>query len=469
MDGAVGDVVAAVDALSGGAANRTLIVFTSDNGPWLKQKLQGGSAGLLRGGKFNTWEGGIRVPGIARWRGVIAPGRTSYARVAAYDLFATVLSLGLGGAANASAATRARGQYDGVVDGVDLAPLLRGDVDDEGRALAPGGAALGALGERCLFHYQGVDVAGFGPGLWAVRCGSYKMHFASLSDKYFDATDGPCCVPGATPFCMREHDPPLLYHIDYDPSEAHPIASDTDEYARARARVTRAVDEHRKTLTAVPNQMWEGGLPWAVGATDLAGDGNPPLDAVVQCCDADSTERWPEHPQCTCDPDNWGLHVYLGGEIERYDVEPACFLCDGDRVLYYAVLLLTLLLGGLVGPVACCCACGARLARHWLDARAKRGDRSGRADAAPDEPAASKPAASEPAASEPTEPEPAEARTGERPPGGAQLRAPAMEATPEQAEPHTAADDAEDAIGCLIGCGSMGAPGTEASRRGASL
>ena len=78
-------------------------------------------------------------------------------------------------------------------------------------------------------------------------------------------------------------------------------------------------------------------------------------------------------------------------------------------------------------------------------------------------------AASEPAASEPTEPEPAEARTGERPPGGAQLRAPAMEATPEQAEPHTAADDAEDAIGCLIGCGSMGAPGTEASRRGASL
>ena len=78
MDGAVGDVVAAVDALSGGAANRTLIVFTSDNGPWLKQKLQGGSAGLLRGGKFNTWEGGIRVPGIARWRGVIAPGRTSY-------------------------------------------------------------------------------------------------------------------------------------------------------------------------------------------------------------------------------------------------------------------------------------------------------------------------------------------------------------------------------------------------------
>lgn len=48
--------------------------FTSDNGPWLTQGLDGGSAGLLREGKQTTWEGGVRVPGVAHWRGAIAPG-----------------------------------------------------------------------------------------------------------------------------------------------------------------------------------------------------------------------------------------------------------------------------------------------------------------------------------------------------------------------------------------------------------
>ena len=43
-------------------ADSTLVVFTSDNGPWLSQKLNGGSAGLLREGKITTWEGGVRVP-----------------------------------------------------------------------------------------------------------------------------------------------------------------------------------------------------------------------------------------------------------------------------------------------------------------------------------------------------------------------------------------------------------------------
>ena len=115
-------------------------------------------------------QGGVRVPAIVRWPGVVARGRVSFARVTSYDLFATFLALGLGGAANASAATDAARSdvYDGVVDGVDLTPLLRGDVDDDGAPLARAAAAgddnvarAAALGERCLFLYQARDPDSF--------------------------------------------------------------------------------------------------------------------------------------------------------------------------------------------------------------------------------------------------------------------------------------------------------------------
>ena len=70
----------------------------------------------------------------------------------------------------------------------------------------------------------------------------------------------------------------------------------------AYERVMHAVDAHKATLTAVPNQMWEGGVSWVTGL-DLApvdGAGNPSVESVVQCCDLDSQARFAEYPQCTC-------------------------------------------------------------------------------------------------------------------------------------------------------------------------
>ena len=73
LDASVGEVMAQGSRSSGSTAN-TLVIFTSDNGPWLAMRDWGGSAGGLRGGKTSTFEGGHRVPALARWPGRIPGG-----------------------------------------------------------------------------------------------------------------------------------------------------------------------------------------------------------------------------------------------------------------------------------------------------------------------------------------------------------------------------------------------------------
>ena len=94
---------------------RTLIVFTSDNGPWLGYGMDGGSAGPLREGKGNTWEGGVRIPAIFRWPGKIPAGRRTDAIAANFDLMPTFARL-----------VGADLPRDRVLDGRDLWPLLAG-------------------------------------------------------------------------------------------------------------------------------------------------------------------------------------------------------------------------------------------------------------------------------------------------------------------------------------------------------
>lgn len=68
----------------------TLVIFTSDNGPWLEKKEDAGSAFPFRGGKFTTYEGGLRVPFIVQWSGVIPSGMVSNQLVSSVDLFPTI-------------------------------------------------------------------------------------------------------------------------------------------------------------------------------------------------------------------------------------------------------------------------------------------------------------------------------------------------------------------------------------------
>ncbi len=121
--GPYGDVIEEIDASVGriletlrgaGEWENTLVIFTSDNGPWLPYGLRGGSAGLLRGGKGTNWEGGQRVPFVAQWPGTIPPGTVRRDVATAMDLFPTLVRL-----ANATAPAVE-------IDGIDIGDLLKG-------------------------------------------------------------------------------------------------------------------------------------------------------------------------------------------------------------------------------------------------------------------------------------------------------------------------------------------------------
>ncbi|HYE33757.1 MAG TPA: sulfatase [Methylomirabilota bacterium] len=142
LDWSVGQVLQAVG--EHGLSARTLIIFTSDNGPFLSYGEHAGSAGPLREGKLTTFEGGVRTPFIASWPGKIKPGTGSSELITAMDLLPTFASL-----IKAPALTNK-------IDGLNLAPLLLG--------------ARNAKGRDTFWYYGGTE-------LHAVRQGKWKLHF----------------------------------------------------------------------------------------------------------------------------------------------------------------------------------------------------------------------------------------------------------------------------------------------------
>ena len=122
LRGRYGDVIEEIDHATGQILNKlkelkldnnTLVIYTSDNGPWLPYGIDAGSAGPLRGAKGSVWEGGIRVPAIFRWPGRI-PANTVTSQIAAtIDLLPTF-----------AAAAQIKLPTDRTIDGKDLIPLL---------------------------------------------------------------------------------------------------------------------------------------------------------------------------------------------------------------------------------------------------------------------------------------------------------------------------------------------------------
>lgn len=136
LDWSVGQVLARLKHL--GLDDQTLVMFMSDNGPWY-----GGSTGGLRGMKALTWEGGLRVPFIARWPGRIPAGHVSRELAIMMDVFTTTLM-----------AAGIVLPKDRVIDGRDIMPLLTSG------AKSPHEALFGMAGDQ----------------LRTVRSGKWKLH-----------------------------------------------------------------------------------------------------------------------------------------------------------------------------------------------------------------------------------------------------------------------------------------------------
>lgn len=113
VDWSVGQILEALE--KNRLAENTLVLFTSDNGPWLTKGADGGSAGPLRGGKGSTWEGGVRVPTLAWWPGKIPAGSRCDAVAGTIDILPTAVALA-GGTLPA----------EPKIDGRDISPLLFG-------------------------------------------------------------------------------------------------------------------------------------------------------------------------------------------------------------------------------------------------------------------------------------------------------------------------------------------------------
>jgi arylsulfatase A-like enzyme len=205
IDWSVGEVLQTLRELD--LEKRTLVFFTSDNGPWLIFDSHGGSAGHLRGGKGMTWEGGMREPAIAWWPGTVPAGSVNMQITGTMDLLPT-----------AAALAGAEVPLDRVIDGKSLLPLLSGKSDE-------------AIHDT-FFYYRGET-------LYAARKGPWKAHFITEWEY--------------TPDTGRVvHETPELYHLENDPSESYNIA---DGHPDVIEEIRRAVERHEANLERVPTRL----------------------------------------------------------------------------------------------------------------------------------------------------------------------------------------------------------------------
>jgi arylsulfatase A-like enzyme len=211
--GLYGDVVEEIDWSVGrvldtlraeGLAENTLVLFTSDNGPWLTYYEQGGSAGLLRGGKGSTWDGGLREPAIFWWPGTIEPSLVCDIG-STLDMLPTIAKL-----------TGGKVPDDRVIDGTDVSAALLGD---------------GPSARDHMIFYRATRI-------FAARLGEFKAHFTTQA--------------GFGPGRPEDHDPPLLYNLEHDPGEQYDIAN---EHPDVIERIRELVEKHKATVVPVEQNM----------------------------------------------------------------------------------------------------------------------------------------------------------------------------------------------------------------------
>ncbi len=220
QQGLFGDVIMEIDWSVGeimntlernGMDKNTLIVFTSDNGPWLNFGNHAGSAGGLREGKGGSFEGGQREPCIMRWPDQIPAGTICNQLASTIDLLPTFAEI-----TQADLPKRK-------IDGVSILPLLKGDPNTNPR-------------ESFLYYYRKNS-------LEAVRKGNWKLVLAHPGRTYHGFQPGKDGFPGSTNenFNFEEG----LYDMRRDPGEQYDVK---ESYPEVVADLKKIAAEAREDL-----------------------------------------------------------------------------------------------------------------------------------------------------------------------------------------------------------------------------
>ncbi|MFA6126911.1 MAG: sulfatase [Bacteroidales bacterium] len=186
VDWSVGEIMKTLDDL--GLTDNTLVIFTSDNGPWLNFGAHAGNTAGLREGKGVSFEGGQRVPCIMRWPDVIPAGTVTGQLASTIDLFPTFASI------------TGTSMPIHMIDGVDISPILRGDFECEPR--------------QDFYYYYNRN------SLEAVRSGNWKLVMPHPYRSYIGVMPRDDGKPG--PYASGISDT-CLYDLRRDPGERYDV------------------------------------------------------------------------------------------------------------------------------------------------------------------------------------------------------------------------------------------------------
>jgi arylsulfatase A len=196
VDWSVGEILAAIK--KAGVDDNTLVIFSSDNGPWLCYGDHAGSAGPLREGKGTSFDGGVREPTLMRWPGKIPAGATCAEPCMAIDLLPTIARL------------TGAPLPPNKIDGLDIWPLMAGEKD------------VKSPHEVLYFYYNQNDLESLRSGKWSLQ---FPHTYQSLNGR-----------PGGTGGRRVEYEklqtPLALFDLDSDVGEKHNVADQNPDVVK---------------------------------------------------------------------------------------------------------------------------------------------------------------------------------------------------------------------------------------------
>jgi arylsulfatase A-like enzyme len=209
IDWSVGEIMKALK--ENGLDKNTVVIFTSDNGPWLNFGNHAGSSGGLREGKGTSFEGGQRVPCIVRWKGITPEGTVCNKLTSTIDLLPTIANI---------CGTKLPLKK---IDGVDILPLLKGNMEVTPR--------------KYFYYYYRRN------NLEAVRRDDWKLVLPHEGRSYEGQVPNNDGFPGKAP---ENHPFPLaLYDLRRDPAERYDVK---EIYPDILAELQKVAEEAREDL-----------------------------------------------------------------------------------------------------------------------------------------------------------------------------------------------------------------------------